>query len=41
MRGDLAKMQDVQVEPVTSGNMGIISKSMGIMQLWTGYGAVI
>ena len=41
IRGDLAKSQDVQVGSVTSANMDIISKSMGIIQMWTGYGAVI
>ena len=41
VKGDLAKMQDVQVGSVTSANMNTISKSMGIMQLWTGYGAAM
>ena len=41
IRGDLAKLQDLQVGSVTSANMDTISKSMGIVQMWTGYGAVI
>ena len=41
VKGDLAKMQNVQVGSVTSANMNTISKSMGIMQLWTGYGAAM
>ena len=41
IRGDLTTLQGVHVGSVTSANMDIISKSMGIMQMWTGYGAVI
>ena len=41
IKDNLAKLQDVQVGSITSANMDVISKSMGIIHMWTGYGAVI
>ena len=41
IKGDLDKLQCLQVGSVTNGNEDAVSKSMGIMQMWSGYGAAI